>query len=76
MDEWERLIADWAELQPAEFTMGAVLSKCLSVPPERWDRASQIKIGHILTRLGYERKRHRVQGDALRREYRYGRPCP
>lgn len=65
-DEWEPLILDWlAEMPPADeaemvksgLTCGLILERLLKVPRERWTRAHEMRVGEVLRRLGYERKR-------------------
>lgn len=56
LDEWEPRIADFIERCRA-VTVGRILQDCLVVPPEKWDKGPQARVGHCLHRLGWVRKR-------------------
>jgi len=73
VDDWETRIATWlgSQLQRDGFTSADVLAAALSMAPGQWDKSAQTRVGHILTRLGYER--HRVLEGKVRL-YRYWRP--
>lgn len=74
-EEWEELIAAWAEGRES-FTMAEVLGTCLNVPPERWERSIQTRVGGIVGTLGWEKKRVRCPGDWKRLQWRYQRSDP
>lgn len=59
-DEWELIVTAWLSTRlDAEITMGDVLGQALSIPPERWDRAAQVRVGYCLARNGWRRRRVR-----------------
>lgn len=65
VDDWEAIVAPWAAGQ-AEFTVGDALTGALKIDPDKWDRASQIRVGAILHRLGYSSKQVRRGGARVR----------
>ncbi len=58
-DAWEEQIAPWL-LGRWETTTSAILFECLKIEPGRHDRAHQTRIGAILKRLNWEKKRVRT----------------
>lgn len=69
-DDWTGLVAKWIESNITEsgFTIDDILRHALMIEPRFWDRASATRIGGILTKLGYARKRVTEYG---KRSYRY-----
>lgn len=67
-DAWEELVENWCEDRD-DFSMAEVLSG-LGIDRSKWGRDEQTRVGIILTRLGFEKKRLREQG---LRHYRYYR---
>ena len=67
IDSWEELIAPWL-LNRWEATTSEILSDCLAIEKGRHDRASMIRVGSILKRLKWDRKRVRTSSG---REWRY-----
>jgi putative DNA primase/helicase len=68
-DSLEYKVNLWAKERGAGFTMADVLGNCLSMPPERWTRAFETRVGAILRRAGYETQRVRTVEGLRRREY-------
>ncbi|MGL3710527.1 VapE domain-containing protein [Leptospirillum ferriphilum] len=60
-DTWESLIRPWL-LDRWECTTAEILLDCLGIEPSRQDRACQIRVGAIMKRLGWERRRIRTGG--------------
>lgn len=66
-DEWEPLIIDWlTSTPPADeqemraqggLTVGLILERLLKIPRERWTRHHEMRVGEVLRRAGYERRR-------------------
>ena len=69
-DDWSGLIARWIKdnSDPDGFSSEDVLARCLNIEPRFWDRASQTRVGAILTKLGHTKKRTTVNGQ---RVFRY-----
>jgi putative DNA primase/helicase len=62
-DEWESFISDWIDRSnPSQITMSIILEHALSIEPKDWDRAAQTRIGNILHRLSWEKRRVRIAG--------------
>jgi putative DNA primase/helicase len=72
VDEWENRISKWVsnsdaiDLDPdglkatkEGFTMGEVLANALNLDPGKWDTGVQMRVGHVLKRLGYLPKQQR-----------------
>lgn len=70
-DEWEEVIADWT-VGKWEVTVGDVLEQALEVPPERWDKAMQMRVGNCLRVLGWKRETVRKGGKVLKAWVRGG----
>jgi predicted P-loop ATPase len=69
MDPWENLITKYAQQWPGTIHMVDIFgSLCLNVPPERQTRAMETRIGTVMHRLGYIKKR---RGTGKDREYEY-----
>ena len=58
-DAWESLIKPWL-LGKWEVTTSEILSDCLGVGVDRQDRSHQTRIGHIMKRLKWQKKRIRT----------------
>lgn len=70
-DDWTPVIRRWIEargLAETGFTSEEILREALNMEMRMWDRSAQTRVGGILTKLGYTRKRARVDGE---RSYRY-----
>lgn len=61
-DPWEELISVWADGRTDGFTIEAVLTDALRVPVERQDMRASKRVGAILRRLGYVKRRVRTEG--------------
>lgn len=70
-DAWEPRIEAYLRRVVTSVAVGDVLEQGLGIKPERWGRPEQMRVGHVLQRLGWERKRGRVDGA---RVYLYYRP--
>lgn len=58
-DAWESLIKPWL-LGKWEVTTSEILSDCLGIEAGRHDRSLQTRIGHIMKRLKWQKKRIRT----------------
>lgn len=69
-DDWTGLIARWIKDNTGSdgFSSDEILSRALNIEPRFWDRASQTRVGAILTKLGFVKKRTTVNGE---RVFRY-----
>lgn len=72
-DEWEAIIAPWANRQQAPIRVQDILVTVLDIPRGQWSRGEQMRIATILQRLGYVRRQVREAGG---REWRYVRQEP
>ncbi len=64
-DAWTGLVDAWIkhhDVVETGFTSDEILGQAINLPPDRWDRSSQARVGAILTKLGYVRKRVRGNG--------------
>lgn len=63
-DPWDNTIADWLarRLTATYITTDEVLGDCLNIEPGKRDRLHETRVGKILTRLGWRRRRRRVGG--------------
>lgn len=64
VDPWEGRIAHWLASRP-ETTMEALLGDCLGKSASEWHRADQIRVGGIMTRLKWRRKRPTINGQRV-----------
>jgi predicted P-loop ATPase len=64
-DDWGVIIKRWIRARGADdgFTSEDILGTVLSIPPERWDKSTQTRVGGILTKLGYSKKRISINGE-------------
>jgi predicted P-loop ATPase len=62
-DEWESTVARWLTSSAARrrpfVTLGEVLLSALSIEPGKWTRPDQTRVGVILMRLGWTKRRER-----------------
>ncbi len=70
VDAWEPLIAAHIARKP-DVTVGHILAECLDLPKDRWGKAETMRVGKILTALGWVRRQKRT---ATGREWRYEPP--
>lgn len=61
IDAWREIIDERLHGRMEPVTTGDIL-KMVGLDSEKWDRASQIRAGAILTTLGWQRERRRVNG--------------
>lgn len=62
-DSWEPLIASWLRIKGGSVTTGEIMGDCLEIPTGQWTRLDQMRVGSILRRLGYERRRAMENGE-------------
>lgn len=74
VDTWEGIVGPWLGWK-TEVTTTEILGECLEIERGRHDRAAQMRISHILRRLGWERVRVR-RGKDLVWVYRPPDPVP
>lgn len=71
-DVWDDLVRDWLDQHPAyaqgNLTVALVLNDCIKKHEGQWTKMDQIRVGHILKRMGYERRQIR-RGDERIRVY-------
>lgn len=69
VDEWEPLLAEWLDAAPRahvdRFTSGELL-EAVGLKPDRWSRGDQMRVGQIMQRLRWERRRLRDEAGARR----------
>ena len=71
-DAWDVVIAAWIDSTPLEtFTTHDVLTHAVNIPVERQGRAEQTRVGHILRRLGCEKRK---QANGGIRQWHYKKP--
>lgn len=70
-DEWERIVDDYL-IGLFETTVGDVLERALKVPQERWDKATQMRVGNILRALRWKRTTLRRSGRPIKLWLREG----
>lgn len=78
VDAWEPIIADWLNAndplsggEPRNaLTSGDVLKGALSMHQKEWTRDSQTRVGTVMHRLGWVRKRQRIHGHRVYVYYR------
>jgi len=72
---WAELIADfvrgstpeWARWRALEFiTTQDILMHCLEMPKDRWTKSDKSQIGDVMSLLGWQESRQRVDGRQLR----------
>ncbi|MDG9925450.1 MULTISPECIES: VapE domain-containing protein [unclassified Pseudomonas] len=74
-DAWETSIVRWLENNPcASVTSAELLEKALNLDPGHWGRPEQTRVGQIMHRLGWRRKRLAPSGRYGVRPYAYVRP--
>lgn len=77
-DAYETTIARWLErerpeLKGEDVTMADILGDALKLDVGRWTRVEQIRVGQVMSRLGWQRKRGSPD-ETGRREWVYVRP--
>jgi putative DNA primase/helicase len=74
-DAWEPRIVRWLEDNPCEtVTSDVLLEKALNMDPGHWGRPEQTRIGQVMHRLRWRRRRLAPQGRYGIRPYAYLRP--
>ncbi|HCA25242.1 MAG TPA: conjugal transfer protein TraC [Pseudomonas sp.] len=74
-DAWEPRIVKWLEDNPCESVSSDVLlEKALNMDPGHWGRPEQTRIGQVMHRLKWRRRRMAPQGRYGVRPYAYMRP--
>jgi putative DNA primase/helicase len=61
-DPWYDLVAEWVDRHPKQVTVDALLDFAIEVPKDRRNKSHQMRIGGILTALGYEKRRRMRSG--------------
>lgn len=75
VDMWEPRIVTWLEQNPCESVTGdVVLEKALNLDAGHWDKPSQMRVGQILHRIGWKRRRLPATRPHGIRGYGYFRP--
>lgn len=60
---WQKAIAEWLTMNPFEtITTEGLLAQVIQKPLDRQTKADQMQIADVLKRLGYEKRRIRVDG--------------
>ena len=71
-DPWERQVSDYVNLQKS-VTMDEIIIHALKIEHrEKWYRGDPIRIGNIMKKLGWERRRTQIDGE---RGYAYYPPA-
>jgi len=71
-DDWTGVIKRWIDAHDVEttgFTSEEILGQALNIEMRLWDRSTQTRVGAILTKLGYEKRRQRSGGGARANKY-------
>lgn len=70
-DAWQDTVAEWLDGETARKTLAAHghvtasdILTAMQIPKERWDRVVQMRIGHAMRRLGWDRRRRRASPSA------------
>lgn len=73
-DEWEARVSAWVDGPPTKqgFTVGDALAGAVGLPPERWERTLQTRMGNVLSRLGYRSYQRREGALRIRRYWPEG----
>lgn len=74
VDPWEDAIAEYLDVptrRNASVRIGDVLLDCLKLEVSKRTRAEEMRVGAILAKLGWERRRVRASSDASSRVYVY-----
>ena len=73
-DAWEAEISNYiARRRPSsELTSNEILSSALRMDPEKWNHAATNRVGSVLRRLGYERKKVRLDAKKTQWVWRAG----
>jgi predicted P-loop ATPase len=66
-DPWESEVGRWLAGRTS-VTSADVLGSALQIPTDRWTRGDQMRVGQVLARLGWRKRRVRVGADL---EWRY-----
>jgi putative DNA primase/helicase len=72
-DSWESAVAPWL-MGRADTGMTEVLSDCLGIELGQHSKSDQMRVGHIMRRLGWTRKRIPRQAQGVARGWRYYPP--
>jgi predicted P-loop ATPase len=64
-DPWQDKIADFLE-DKSETSVSRILEQVLFVPPDRWTKSMQTRVGQCLTALGWRRQEKRLGGNKVR----------
>jgi putative DNA primase/helicase len=64
-DPWHDLVADWVDRHPSQVTVSAILDFAIELPKDRRNKSHEMRIGGILTALGFEKRR--VMRSGIRR---------
>jgi putative DNA primase/helicase len=72
-DPWEVMIREWIEgLAPTiDVTIAGILTVALKIEPGQQNRAHEMRCSGLLTRMGFKRRRIRIEG---KRTWIYDRP--
>lgn len=74
-DAWEPRIVSWLESNPCEsVTSDVLLERALNLDPGHWGKPEQTRVGQVMHRLGWRRRRGAPQGRGGVRPYSYMRP--
>jgi len=68
-DEWEHRIAEWLNGRDG-ITVADCMGGPLGIPPDRWTRSDQTRVGACLHRLGLTRVERAREGGRARRYFR------
>lgn len=65
-DSWEGTVLTWADQRLLTFTVADILGGPLEIPKERWSKSSEVRVGGILNRAGFQSRRSVVSGRKVR----------
>ncbi|HGM5769633.1 VapE domain-containing protein, partial [Pseudomonas aeruginosa] len=75
VDAWEHKLIGWLEGYVGEtVTSAAILGEALNLDYGHWGKPEQMRVGHIMHRLGWRRRRLPASGKSPVRPWGYERP--
>lgn len=70
-DSWEQPVSEWLARKPDQITTFALLTEAVKLFPGQITRATEMRMGNVMKRLGYVGQRHR-EGSRLLRVWKVG----
>jgi predicted P-loop ATPase len=72
IDPWQDIVNFWLDERASEpsISVSEILSDCLNMHRDRWDRSHQMRVAEILKAGGWKQRQIRVSGGKARRYFR------